>query len=72
MLTFDLDFGEIAALSSGRKVGVILFRLHNTRAPRVIERLGVALAGAGTELEQGAIVLVQEARVRVRQLPGQK
>ena len=31
VLTFDLDFGEIAALSRGRKASVVLFRLHNTR-----------------------------------------
>src|SRR5580765_4632843 len=31
VVTFDLDFGEIVALSKGRKTGVILFRLRNTR-----------------------------------------
>lgn len=31
ILTFDLDFGEIAALSRQRKASVVLFRLHNTR-----------------------------------------
>ena len=39
ILTFDLDFGEIIALSGGRMVSVILFRLHNTRVPHVIRRL---------------------------------
>jgi len=34
VLTFDLDFGEIVALSGGQRASVILFRLHNTRAPR--------------------------------------
>src|SRR3989441_9789644 len=29
ILTFDLDFGEIAALARGRKASVIVFRLHN-------------------------------------------
>jgi predicted nuclease of predicted toxin-antitoxin system len=28
IVTFDLDFGEIVALSKGRKTGVILFRLQ--------------------------------------------
>jgi predicted nuclease of predicted toxin-antitoxin system len=41
VLTFDLDFGEIAALTKGRKVSVILFRLRNTRTPHVIDRLSV-------------------------------
>jgi predicted nuclease of predicted toxin-antitoxin system len=30
IVTFDLDFGEIVALSKGRKTGVVLFRLRNT------------------------------------------
>ena len=46
VLTFDLDFGEIAALSRGRKASVVLFRLHNTRTPHVIDRLAAAIAGA--------------------------
>ena len=29
VLTFDLDFGEIVALSKRGKIGVILFRLRN-------------------------------------------
>jgi predicted nuclease of predicted toxin-antitoxin system len=36
ILTFHLDFAEIAALSRAGKVRVILFRLHNTQAPHVI------------------------------------
>jgi predicted nuclease of predicted toxin-antitoxin system len=39
IVTFDLDFSEIVALSKGQKTSVILFRLHNTRAFRVINRL---------------------------------
>lgn len=44
VLTFDLDFGEIAALVRGRLTSVILFRLHDTRAAHVIERLASTLA----------------------------
>jgi predicted nuclease of predicted toxin-antitoxin system len=32
IVTFDLDYGEIVAFSKGRKTGVILFRLRNTRS----------------------------------------
>lgn len=45
--TFDLDFGEILALSGGRPVGVVLFRLHNTRTPHVTERLKTVLKESG-------------------------
>jgi predicted nuclease of predicted toxin-antitoxin system len=69
ILTFDLDFGEIVALSGGKPVSVILFRLHNTRTPHVMERLRKVLRESKTALEQGAIVVVEEARHRTRRLP---
>ena len=69
VLTVDLDFGEIAALSKGRKTSVILFRLHNTRTPHVIDRLARALADCTDALEKGAVVVVEESRQRVRLLP---
>ena len=68
ILTFDLDFGEIAAFSRGRLVSVVLFRLHNTRTPHVIERLASAL-NFRKALEKGAILVVEESRCRVRHLP---
>jgi len=69
LLTFDLDFGEILALSGERKASVVLFRLHNTHTPHVIERLKVALAQSKTILETGSIVVIEESRVRTRRLP---
>jgi predicted nuclease of predicted toxin-antitoxin system len=69
VLTFDLDFGEIAAFARGRKVGVVVFRLHNTRTPHVLDRLASVLADCAGVLEKGAIVVVEEGRHRVRTLP---
>lgn len=69
ILTFDLDFGEIAALARGRKVSVVLFRLHNTRTSHVIARLAAVLAECAAALQQGAVVVVEETRSRVRFLP---
>jgi predicted nuclease of predicted toxin-antitoxin system len=68
ILTFDLDFGEIAAFSRGRVVSVVLFRLHNTRTAHVIDRLEPRFAFRKV-LEKGAIVVVEESRCRVRHLP---
>ena len=68
ILTFDLDFGEIAALASGRKASVV-FRLHNTRTAHVLERLASILPDCSSILEKGAVVLVEENRHRVRPLP---
>ncbi|MBY0587187.1 DUF5615 family PIN-like protein [bacterium] len=69
VLTFDLDFGEIVAGASGSIPSVIIFRLHNTRSEHVVERLKVALEQAADALNTGAVVSVQEGRVRVRHLP---
>ncbi len=69
ILSFDLDFGAIVALTEGRVVSVVLFRLHNARADFVIQRLSAALLHTASALEHGAIVVVEDARFRVRYLP---
>jgi predicted nuclease of predicted toxin-antitoxin system len=69
VLTFDLDFGEILAASAGQIVSVVLFRLRNTRATFVIQRLDDVLHQSSAELSQGAIVVVEDGRHRVRKLP---
>jgi predicted nuclease of predicted toxin-antitoxin system len=71
VLTFDLDFGEIAALSEGKKTSVIVFRLRNTRISHVIDRLSEVLSDSNSRgaLAKGALVIVEESRHRVRYLP---
>jgi predicted nuclease of predicted toxin-antitoxin system len=69
LLTFDLDFAEIVALSGAKSVSVVLFRLHNTRTSHVIERLKNVLHETVQSLETGAIFVVEENRLRVRRLP---
>jgi predicted nuclease of predicted toxin-antitoxin system len=69
ILTFDLDFGEILALSGGAVVSVILFRLNNTRTSFVQQRLAAVLAADADALQRGAIIVVEDGRHRVRELP---
>ena len=69
LLTFDLDFAEILALSREPAVSVVLFRLHNTGTPHVIQRLKIALGETKEMLEAGSIVVVEESRLRMRRLP---
>jgi predicted nuclease of predicted toxin-antitoxin system len=69
VVTFDLDFGEIVALCKGRKAGVILFRLRNTRTAFVIQRLSTVISECADALTRGAIVIVEETRHRVREFP---
>jgi predicted nuclease of predicted toxin-antitoxin system len=70
ILTFDLDFGEIASLAKGKtSPGVIVFRLRNTRTNHVIDRLKSVLNSSEFELQSGAVIVVEETRHRIRELP---
>ncbi len=69
ILTFDLDFGEIAAASGKQIPSIITFRLRNTRTPHVIQRLEKVLNDSSEALEKGAIISVEETRHRIRFLP---
>jgi len=69
IITFDLDFGEIVALSKGKKASVVLFRLHNTRTSHLIRRLSIVLEDSANALEEGAVVVIEESRHRVRHFP---
>ncbi len=69
VLTFDLDYGEILAASGEQLVSVILFRLRNTRASFVMQRLEDVLNQSSVDLAQGAILIVEDGRHRVRSLP---
>lgn len=69
IITFDLDFGEIAAQCEKCTVSVVIFRLRNTRTSNVISRLKAVLKSAPLALENGAIVIVEETRFRIRNYP---
>lgn len=69
VLTFDLDFGEIAAQCRGPWASVVPVRLTNTRTDHVIERLMGALSAAADALDRGAVVVIEEGRFRIRPLP---
>jgi predicted nuclease of predicted toxin-antitoxin system len=69
ILTWDLDFTEIVALSGRTQVSAVVFRLINTRSVHVIERLKWVLLESAQDLEEGAIISVEEGRHRVRLLP---
>ena len=69
VLTFDLDFADIAAATSGKATSVILLRLQNTRTAFVLRRLATVLESSRLPLEHGAVVVVEDARLRFRYLP---
>ena len=69
VLTFDLDFGEILALGVRDRPSVILFRLQDETADSVNRRVAPVLRDQREALESGALILVEEARYRLRKLP---
>lgn len=69
VLTFDLDFGDILALTRSEAPSVIIFRLRNQTPAAVNPRLFQVIAECAAELASGAIVLVENEGFRVRRLP---
>jgi predicted nuclease of predicted toxin-antitoxin system len=69
LLSHDLDFGELLAVSGAELPSVVIFRLKNMRPDNVNHYLRVLVAEHQTALTEGAIFSVSESRIRVRTLP---
>jgi predicted nuclease of predicted toxin-antitoxin system len=69
VLTFDLDFGEILALGVADTPSVVIFRLSDETSASVNWRLGAVIAERRSELEAGALIVVEDGRYRMRPLP---
>jgi predicted nuclease of predicted toxin-antitoxin system len=72
VLTFDLDFGDLLAAGVLDTPSVLVFRLRNQTPSSVTPRLLEVLSESQHELEAGAVVIVEEARYRIRRLPLQR
>lgn len=69
LLTHDLDFGELIAVSGGRLPSIVVFRLRNMRPEMVSRYLQGIIDQHWESLEKGAIISVTEGQIRVRLLP---
>lgn len=68
-LTFDLDFGQILALGVADSPSVVIFRLSDETSMSVNWKLEAVITGRRAELEQGALILVEDGRYCMRLLP---
>ncbi len=70
LISSDTDFGELLARSNANEPSVILLRRQEGR--RVSEIASLILANLGAvadDLASGAIVVLDDDRVRIRSLP---
>jgi len=70
LVSADTDFGFLLAESGGDRPSVILLRLRSPRsAARLASILLANLDDVAADLANGAIVVLEDERIRVRPLP---
>lgn len=69
VITFDLDFPHMLALGQKRLPSLILFRLDPFTTEDIHRRLDEVIRLYQDDLGEGAIVVVEPDRLRVRSLP---
>lgn len=69
VLTQDLDFSAIVALSGARAPSLVTLRLESSRVEHVNEVLARVLPQIEGDLVRGSAVTVEEGAVRSRPLP---
>lgn len=69
VLTHDLDFSAILAVTGGTKPSVMQIRSENLNPDVVGEKIVSALLQMQVQLEAGALVSVEPHRTRMRLLP---
>ena len=69
VVTLDADFHSLLAISGASSPSVIRIRIEGLRGKELAELLVNVLSQCANELEQGAVVTVQQKRIRLRLLP---
>jgi len=69
ILTHDLDYGALLAFSGDRRPSVVIFRVRHAAPANLVDRFQAAWRGIEEPLSAGAVVVIEDAAVRVRRLP---
>ena len=65
----DTDFATLLATQGSVRPSVVLFRTRFKSVETLLPLLLANLADIGPDLESGAVVVVEDTRIRIRQLP---
>ena len=69
LVTTDTDFGTILALTGAAGPSVVLLRGIGDSTPERVAALLAVLPRVEDELSQGAVVVIEEDRYRIRHIP---
>ena len=69
IITQDLDFSAIVARSGLNKPSIVSLRVSDAKPHRISTILKIVLPQIEPDLEDGAIVSIEETEYRVRKLP---
>lgn len=69
VLTHDLDFGAMLAVTHGGKPSVVQIRAEDVSPDVIGPRITAALQQMASELETGALLTVDASRTRLNLLP---
>lgn len=70
LISEDTDFGTLLALSTFTRPSIVLFRHMLDRSARELQRVLLNnLGSVESELDKGAIVVIEPERIRIRRLP---
>lgn len=69
IVSADTDFGTLLALREFSKPSFILFRRSDKRPAALLMQLMANLNQIAEALTEGAVIVIEDKRVRIRQLP---
>lgn len=69
VITSDLGVGQILAFTKTRRPSIVILRLKDPSPDHVNKVLSSALQTADDSLRKGSIVIVEDDRIRIRELP---
>jgi predicted nuclease of predicted toxin-antitoxin system len=71
VLTADLDYPRLLALTKAQQPGLILFRGGDYNERECVERLGQVFERVPPQVLQNSIVVIERSRIRLRSLGGE-